>query len=76
MPLQYSIRRDNEGNALREDCLKYSFFTMYLAAQVGEEFQRVYDNTDNLADHFAAFWELVAKEFSEFPNVIGYEFIK
>lgn len=66
---------DADGNPTLEACLSKMFATYYLSAEVGAGFQCLYDNVDGLWDAFAGYWVAVAKKFSSFKNVLGYELI-
>ncbi len=64
---------DADGNPTLEACLSKMFATYYLSAEVGAGFQCLYNNVDNLWDAFANYWVAIAKRFSTFENVLGYE---
>jgi endoglycosylceramidase len=66
---------DSDGNPTLDACLSKMFATYYLSAEVGAGFQCLYDNVDGLWDAFAGYWVAVAKRFSTFQNVLGYELI-
>jgi endoglycosylceramidase len=66
---------DADGNPTLEACLSKMFATYYLSAEVGAGFQCLYDNVDNLWDAFSGYWVAIAKRFSTFDNVLGYELI-
>lgn len=51
------------------------FANYYLSAEVGAAFQCLWDNVDNLWDAFAGYWVQVARKFSTYDNVLGYELI-
>jgi endoglycosylceramidase len=67
--------QDADGNPTIEACLSKKFFSYYFSDQVGKTFQCLYKNVDNSWRSFGDYWELVAKRFSTFDNVIGYELI-
>ena len=47
----------------------------YLTEEVAEGFGQFYANVNGVADDFARFWKLMAKEFKDFEYVLGYELI-
>lgn len=66
---------DADGNPTLEACLSKSFATYYFANEVGAGFQCLYENQNNLWDHFANYWKAIATKFASFENVLGYELI-
>ncbi len=64
---------DSDGNPALDSCLSSMFATYYMSNEVGAAFQCLYDNTENLWDALAGYWVAVAKRFSKFENVLGYE---
>ena len=56
-------------------CLQRTFSDYYFTSAVGEGFQCLYNNTDNLQDYFVQYWEQVATTFADSPYVLGYELI-
>lgn len=66
---------DSDGNPTLDACLSEMFATYYLTDEVGAAFQCLYDNVDGLWDALAGYWTTVAKRFSTFNNVIGYELL-
>ena len=42
---------------------------------MAEGFGQFYANVNGVADDFARFWKLMAKEFKDFEYVLGYELI-
>lgn len=66
---------DKDGNPAIESCLEQMFAVYYLSDEVGAGFQCLYDNVNNLWDDFANYWKVVAKKFSSFDTVLGYELI-
>ena len=57
------------------DCLKKTFALYYPTYGVSTAFQNLYTNVNNLSDHFAGMWSLLAQNFKNAENVIGYEII-
>jgi len=57
------------------DCKKFSWPDYYEAEATCSAFQNLYDDFDGLQRSFANYWEKVAKEFIEFPNLLGYELL-
>ena len=47
----------------------------YLTEEVSKGFGQFYANVNGVADNFAKFWKLMANEFKELDNVLGYELI-
>lgn len=47
----------------------------YLTEAVGNAFQCLYDNVAQSRDHMVKFWQTVAVNFKDYPNVLGYELI-
>jgi endoglycosylceramidase len=72
---EFPYPTDSDGNPTIDACLSKKFFNYYFSDQVGKTFQCLYKNVDDNWNHFGSYWELVAKRFSHFNNVIGYEII-
>ena len=51
----------------------FGWATGYVTYATGAAAQRLYDNDDGLLDRFGKFWQLIASELKQFPNVLGYE---
>ena len=47
----------------------------YLTEEVSKGFGQFYANVNGVADNFAKFWKLMANEFKDLDNVLGYELI-
>eukprot|EP01125_Pyxidicula_operculata_P015605 TRINITY_DN5320_c0_g1_i1.p1 TRINITY_DN5320_c0_g1~~TRINITY_DN5320_c0_g1_i1.p1 ORF type:complete len:517 (-),score=117.21 TRINITY_DN5320_c0_g1_i1:100-1650(-) len=56
-------------------CLNYTFAIFYFSMSTGSAFQSLYDNVQGCQNAFGDFWEVVAKYFKSYQNVIGYELI-
>jgi endoglycosylceramidase len=65
----------NTGYPETKACLEYEFARFYLASATNSAFQNLYDDKDGIKQSFGAFWQLVAKNFAKYPNVMGYELI-
>lgn len=63
------------GYPYKSECKKHTFFTYYFSDAVGKTFQSLYDNEQQIQDHFARFWATVADHFSSNPYVFGYELL-
>ena len=74
-PVRSEISRDELGYPIIEDCLNITFAKYYFSYDLGQTFEDLYTNKENLADSFAAFWRQVASQFKNEPNVIGYEIL-
>lgn len=74
-PVRSQISRDSQGYPEISDCLNLTFAKYYFSDDVGKTFQDLYTNVEGLADSFGAFWRLVASEFKNETNVIGYEIL-
>lgn len=73
--VNFTYPLDSDGNPSLDSCLTSMFATYYMSNEVGYAFQCLYDNVDNLWDALAGYWVTVAKRFSTFENVLGYELI-
>jgi len=56
-------------------CEETAFFQYYFTGAVGNGFQQLYDNTNNLQDHFIEYWQQIAQTFKNNEYVLGYELI-
>eukprot|EP01015_Nassula_variabilis_P007965 TRINITY_DN1620_c0_g1_i4.p1 TRINITY_DN1620_c0_g1~~TRINITY_DN1620_c0_g1_i4.p1 ORF type:complete len:521 (-),score=108.40 TRINITY_DN1620_c0_g1_i4:49-1566(-) len=74
-PADYQLRRDENGIPLEEDCLKRPFWKYYFTDDVHNSFKNLYENKNGIRDSFGDFWKMVAENFRNYPNVIGYEII-
>lgn len=74
-PVRSSITRDEGGYPVISDCLKSEFAKYYFSYDVGKTFEDLFTNVQGLSDSYGAFWRLVASEFKNEANVIGYEII-
>eukprot|EP01015_Nassula_variabilis_P008868 TRINITY_DN1700_c0_g1_i8.p1 TRINITY_DN1700_c0_g1~~TRINITY_DN1700_c0_g1_i8.p1 ORF type:complete len:435 (+),score=65.01 TRINITY_DN1700_c0_g1_i8:215-1519(+) len=74
-PLQVELRRDENGIPLVEDCIKQTFGDYYGTEDMFKSFGNFYANVDGVADSFGKFWRMVASNFKDYPNVIGYDII-
>jgi endoglycosylceramidase len=52
-----------------------NWFENYLTYEVGDTFQKLYDNSTGSLTYWAQFWTKVAENFGSRGNVIGYELI-
>ncbi|KAJ3104943.1 hypothetical protein HDU97_008691 [Phlyctochytrium planicorne] len=66
---------DENSIPKREDCDKLAWSTYHLTYAAANAYQNLYDNINGTRDAFAAYWKRVAQEFSEWPNVLGYDLI-
>ena len=73
--VQNSYPVDKNGNPELDSCLSKSFFTYYLAHEVGASFQCLYNNHDDLWTSFGNVWKTIAERFKDKPNVLGYELL-
>jgi len=55
--------------------MQYEFARFYLASATNSAFQNLYDDKNGIRKSFGEFWQLVAKNFGKYPNVMGYELI-
>jgi aryl-phospho-beta-D-glucosidase BglC (GH1 family) len=55
--------------------LQYEFARFYFASATNSAFQNLYDDKDGIRQSFGAFWQLVAKNFGKYSNVMGYELL-
>ncbi|KAJ3294789.1 hypothetical protein HDU79_010422 [Rhizoclosmatium sp. JEL0117] len=74
-PLTSRYPTDDNGIPSREDCEKKAHPLYHGTQAVSEAYQRLYDNYDGLRDSFIAYWQLVAKTFLPFKNILGYDLI-
>ncbi|XP_064387797.1 endoglycoceramidase-like [Halichondria panicea] len=58
-----------------EECSKHNFFTYYFTDAVGKTMQSLYDNEQQIQDHFGMFWERVAERFEGNEYVLAYELL-
>ena len=63
------------GAPSRKDCISKQFFRYYFSDAVGKAFQALYDNYDQLQEHFADFWGAVAVRFANSSAVLAYEIL-
>ncbi|CAH8638940.1 unnamed protein product [Heterobilharzia americana] len=47
----------------------------YLTYECASAAQQLYDNVSSSWNHWGDFWEIIARRFKEFSNVLGYELI-
>lgn len=74
-PVADEIIRDENGYPVISECLKTLFAKFYFAYDITQTFDDLYENKDGIAESFAEFWKMVASEFKDEDNVIGYEII-
>lgn len=60
---------------LNGTCVDHDWFAFYFAESTGQFFQALYDNKFGIQDRFVDFWNYVAKEFADVPNVVGFELL-
>jgi len=65
---------DENGIPIEGECGKIkNWFMMYLTVGVGNAFQQLYDNVDNLGDSFADYWKKLAEEYGHYGSVLGFD---
>jgi endoglycosylceramidase len=74
-PIDDPYTVDESGVPSDADCARYDWSTYYFTEATGTAFQALYNNTAGIQDAFANFWKIIATEFRDIPNVIGYELI-
>jgi len=63
------------GYPYEKDCNKSFWPDYYFALATCVAFQNLYSNVNGLADDFANFWKMVAMQYKDLPNIIGYELL-
>ncbi|KAI9325712.1 glycoside hydrolase superfamily [Zopfochytrium polystomum] len=66
---------DENGIPSKEDCAKMSWSSYQLTYAAANAYQNLYDNINGIRDAFAKFWQTVALNFKDYPNILGYELI-
>lgn len=66
---------DANGDPEFEACLSQEFARYYLSDEVGNAFQCLYDNVEDLWEAIAGYWMKIASRFKNYNNVLGYELI-
>ena len=74
-PLNVSLRFDENGNPLKEDCVKIGFIKYYLTEDVMRFSNMFFKNENGMADKFLRMWMNVIGYFKAEKNVIGYDLI-
>ncbi|KAI8915103.1 glycoside hydrolase superfamily [Entophlyctis helioformis] len=64
---------DADGIPTVAQCDGLSWPVMYFTMAVADAFGKFYSNHDGMMDRFAAYWQHVATEFRDEPNLLGYE---
>lgn len=57
----------------QSDCNSIDWSLSYLTAAVGNAFGRLYNNYDNLGDAFASYWKVLAQQYANTNNILGYD---
>lgn len=70
-----SYPTDSDGNPTLDACLSQMFAVYYMTEEVGEAFQCLYDNKQNIWADFGNYWKQVALNFKNYDNVLGYELL-
>jgi len=70
----YGVYSFDNSTGLPESCPE-PWASYYMTEACCSSFQSLYDNTENLSDHYAAFWTTIAERFSNVSSVLGYELI-
>lgn len=74
-PFKVELRRDSNGNPLKEDCLKKAFFQYYISYDVVSFSHDFFTNKNGMNDKFIEMWLKVVEYFKGEANVIGYDIL-
>lgn len=74
-PQKITLRRDEHGYPLVEDCLQQGFANYYLTADVGRNMESILKNENGVADMLGVFWRRVAELHKDESNVLGYDLL-
>lgn len=69
----YNYTKDSSGWPLISECNKTPFFKYYTTSEGLAISDALYTNKQNLTDSFVAFWDVLAKKFSNNSYVIGFD---
>ncbi|XP_040567207.2 endoglycoceramidase [Lepeophtheirus salmonis] len=47
----------------------------YFTKDTNEGFQHLYNNTNGIGDYFANFWSIIAEEFKDYNEILGYDLL-
>ncbi|KAJ3073537.1 hypothetical protein HDU98_001277 [Podochytrium sp. JEL0797] len=74
-PLSKPYKNGPDGLPTASDCAKQTWSNYYATYAASTAFQRLYDNYDGLTDALGKYFQLLAKTFKPFNNILGYELI-
>jgi endoglycosylceramidase len=69
------VLNENTGYPNKTDCQKHYWGFYCMSEAAASAYQNFYQNHDGVLDAFADMWVMIAKEFKQYPNVLGYELI-
>lgn len=55
--------------------IEFNIFASYITEACGFAFQCLYDNINNVQEHFFTYWRTVAHIFSNSTSILAYELI-
>eukprot|EP01084_Bolivina_argentea_P286859 492156_1 len=72
-PLSAPYNTGSDHIPSREDCAKQGWASYYATQATSSAFQRIYENYNGLADQFADYWGVLAKNFAQISGILGFE---
>lgn len=63
----------SDGIPSREECVTMDWPLYQLTVEGARAYQNLYDNHNGLRDSWAAYWGVLASNFSHFENLFGYD---
>ncbi|KAI9475855.1 MAG: putative cellulase [Benjaminiella poitrasii] len=66
---------DTNGVPSQSNCASLNTGQSYLTVAVGNAFQRLYTNYDDLGDAFANYWSKLAEQYVNAQNILGYNLL-
>ncbi|KAL0232264.1 hypothetical protein PCE1_002606 [Barthelona sp. PCE] len=69
------FERNDDGLIPKEICLKHMFGDYYMSFAQSELWQALYDNINNIQEHFVNMWTAVVKHLRNCDYTLGYEII-
>lgn len=74
-PLKVTLKYDENGIPLKEDCMKIEFFKYYSTDDVMRFSHDFFTNKNGMADKFIKMWVNVVSFFKDEENILGYDLI-
>ncbi|KAJ3013606.1 UNVERIFIED_CONTAM: hypothetical protein HDU68_000623 [Siphonaria sp. JEL0065] len=74
-PLGQKYVTNDKGLPSAQDCDKFPWGVYHISSAVSKAYQNLYDNTNGILDSLLDFWEIVARHFVNFDNILGHDLI-